>query len=329
MCKLKCCTQWPQVQVTFSLLLQSCIVVEVPPYHSKTVGSAVQVQFYVCNGKRKRSQSQRFTYLSGKKSRSHLFLGIRCSAGCLLFFFFTPAIKRTSLFWLTRLLSTCQFKASLTPFLSCTFFFVVCRGVFHQQYHWHLPAVCFLTPPPTHALKLKWFYDISLLLARKMLYYTLAKTASCGLLKKAVATWGNLLLNWYFPPRLLLKISPWHDSIFERFCLLFFFTCKPSQTESACRRTILTCERLVQNISTESFTAAPVHSRRFAPPNTSTSALQARPLVSMRWFLFSPSTRRGGQSEQSGGKRSRAPLRWVAVDDKKAVPALHFEVRFS
>lgn len=38
---------------------------EIPPYHSKAVGSAVQVQFYVCNGKRKRSQSQRFTYLSG------------------------------------------------------------------------------------------------------------------------------------------------------------------------------------------------------------------------------------------------------------------------
>ncbi|MFT7798554.1 nuclear factor of activated T-cells, cytoplasmic 3-like isoform X1 [Arapaima gigas] len=42
----------------------SNIVVEVPPYHSKTVTSAVQVHFYVCNGKRKRSQSQRFTYLS-------------------------------------------------------------------------------------------------------------------------------------------------------------------------------------------------------------------------------------------------------------------------
>lgn len=46
-------------------LVQSSLVVEVPPYHSKTVTSAVQVQFYVCNGKRKRSQSQRFTYLSG------------------------------------------------------------------------------------------------------------------------------------------------------------------------------------------------------------------------------------------------------------------------
>ncbi|XP_061734659.1 nuclear factor of activated T-cells, cytoplasmic 3 isoform X1 [Nerophis ophidion] len=49
----------------------SCIVVEVPPYHSKTVGSAVQVQFYVCNGKRKRSQSQRFTYLSVMVKQEH------------------------------------------------------------------------------------------------------------------------------------------------------------------------------------------------------------------------------------------------------------------
>lgn len=46
---------------------QSSVVVEVPPYHSKTVTSAVQVHFYVCNGKRKRSQSQRFTYLSGRR----------------------------------------------------------------------------------------------------------------------------------------------------------------------------------------------------------------------------------------------------------------------
>ncbi|XP_043532352.1 nuclear factor of activated T-cells, cytoplasmic 3-like [Chiloscyllium plagiosum] len=39
------------------------LVVEVPPYHNKNFTSAVQVQFYVCNGKRKRSQSQRFTYM--------------------------------------------------------------------------------------------------------------------------------------------------------------------------------------------------------------------------------------------------------------------------
>ncbi|XP_015270182.1 PREDICTED: nuclear factor of activated T-cells, cytoplasmic 3 [Gekko japonicus] len=41
---------------------EATIVVEVPPYHNKAVSAAVQVQFYVCNGKRKKSQSQRFTY---------------------------------------------------------------------------------------------------------------------------------------------------------------------------------------------------------------------------------------------------------------------------
>ncbi|KAI1904259.1 hypothetical protein AGOR_G00003840, partial [Albula goreensis] len=49
----------------------STIVVEVPPYHSKALTSAVQVQFYVCNGKRKRSQSQRFTYLSVLVKQEH------------------------------------------------------------------------------------------------------------------------------------------------------------------------------------------------------------------------------------------------------------------
>ncbi|XP_048461571.1 nuclear factor of activated T-cells, cytoplasmic 3 isoform X1 [Rhincodon typus] len=47
------------------------LVVEVPPYHNKSVTSAVQVQFYVCNGKRKRSQSQRFTYLPVLIKREH------------------------------------------------------------------------------------------------------------------------------------------------------------------------------------------------------------------------------------------------------------------
>ncbi|XP_054856325.1 nuclear factor of activated T-cells, cytoplasmic 3 [Eublepharis macularius] len=41
---------------------ETTIVLEVPPYHNKAVSTAVQVQFYVCNGKRKKSQSQRFTY---------------------------------------------------------------------------------------------------------------------------------------------------------------------------------------------------------------------------------------------------------------------------
>ncbi|XP_068598652.1 nuclear factor of activated T-cells, cytoplasmic 3 [Brachionichthys hirsutus] len=65
----------PQWEVEAKILRDksqvSCIVVDVPPYHSKTVGSAVQVQFYVCNGKRKRSQSQRFTYLSVLVKQEH------------------------------------------------------------------------------------------------------------------------------------------------------------------------------------------------------------------------------------------------------------------
>ncbi|KAG8001431.1 Nuclear factor of activated T-cells [Nibea albiflora] len=65
----------PQWEVEAKIIREksqgSCIMVEVPPYHSKTVGSAVQVQFYVCNGKRKRSQSQRFTYLSVLVKQEH------------------------------------------------------------------------------------------------------------------------------------------------------------------------------------------------------------------------------------------------------------------
>ncbi|KAJ7341695.1 hypothetical protein JRQ81_006403 [Phrynocephalus forsythii] len=41
---------------------ESTVILEVPPYHNKAITTAVQVQFYVCNGKRKKSQSQRFTY---------------------------------------------------------------------------------------------------------------------------------------------------------------------------------------------------------------------------------------------------------------------------
>uniref|UniRef100_A0A4W5Q885 Nuclear factor of activated T cells 3 n=1 Tax=Hucho hucho TaxID=62062 RepID=A0A4W5Q885_9TELE len=65
----------PQWEVEAKIIREksqgSSIVVEVPPYHSKTVTSAVQVQFYVCNGKRKRSQSQRFTYLSVLVKQEH------------------------------------------------------------------------------------------------------------------------------------------------------------------------------------------------------------------------------------------------------------------
>uniref|UniRef100_A0A673MEU7 Nuclear factor of activated T cells 3a n=1 Tax=Sinocyclocheilus rhinocerous TaxID=307959 RepID=A0A673MEU7_9TELE len=65
----------PQWEVEAKIIREksqgSSIVVEVPPYHSKTVTSAVQVQFYVCNGKRKRSQSQRFTYLPVRVKQEH------------------------------------------------------------------------------------------------------------------------------------------------------------------------------------------------------------------------------------------------------------------
>ncbi|KAJ8353999.1 hypothetical protein SKAU_G00215660 [Synaphobranchus kaupii] len=40
------------------------LLVEIPPYRNQRISTPVQVNFYVCNGKRKRSQYQRFTYLS-------------------------------------------------------------------------------------------------------------------------------------------------------------------------------------------------------------------------------------------------------------------------
>ncbi|XP_069776917.1 nuclear factor of activated T-cells, cytoplasmic 1 isoform X1 [Narcine bancroftii] len=39
------------------------LFVEIPPYRNQRITSPVQVYFYVCNGKRKRSQSQHFSYL--------------------------------------------------------------------------------------------------------------------------------------------------------------------------------------------------------------------------------------------------------------------------
>ncbi|XP_068567503.1 nuclear factor of activated T-cells, cytoplasmic 1 isoform X2 [Cebidichthys violaceus] len=39
------------------------LLVEIPPYRSQRLSSPVHVNFYVCNGKRKRSQYQRFTYV--------------------------------------------------------------------------------------------------------------------------------------------------------------------------------------------------------------------------------------------------------------------------
>lgn len=38
-------------------------MVEVPPFRNQRITGPVPVSFYVCNGKRKRSQYQHFTYL--------------------------------------------------------------------------------------------------------------------------------------------------------------------------------------------------------------------------------------------------------------------------
>uniref|UniRef100_A0A452HE19 RHD domain-containing protein n=1 Tax=Gopherus agassizii TaxID=38772 RepID=A0A452HE19_9SAUR len=45
------------------------LVVEIPPFRNQRITSPVQVNFYVCNGKRKRSQYQLFTYLPANGSK--------------------------------------------------------------------------------------------------------------------------------------------------------------------------------------------------------------------------------------------------------------------
>ncbi len=52
------------LQVSVFSVFQDSIVVEVPPYNKKTA-DPVQVQFYVSNGKKRRSLTQSFTYLPG------------------------------------------------------------------------------------------------------------------------------------------------------------------------------------------------------------------------------------------------------------------------
>uniref|UniRef100_A0A671L842 Nuclear factor of activated T-cells, cytoplasmic 3-like n=1 Tax=Sinocyclocheilus anshuiensis TaxID=1608454 RepID=A0A671L842_9TELE len=59
-------TQWEvDVRALQEKSQNTSIVVKIPPYYKKTTASSTQVQFYVSNGKRKRSASQFFTYLSG------------------------------------------------------------------------------------------------------------------------------------------------------------------------------------------------------------------------------------------------------------------------
>lgn len=110
------CFNWALIGIFWMMwrvfFLQSCIVVEVPPYHSKTVASAVQVQFYVCNGKRKRSQSQRFTYLSGKKKKKKHCLESHRELVHLhfrfFFFVFCHWYKQTDALRQVRLASPCS-----------------------------------------------------------------------------------------------------------------------------------------------------------------------------------------------------------------------------
>ncbi|KAM3615120.1 uncharacterized protein V6R79_023686 [Siganus canaliculatus] len=52
-----------EAKVDKTSVKSSALVVEVPPYKNQRISSPVQVNFYVCNGKRKRSQYQRFTFL--------------------------------------------------------------------------------------------------------------------------------------------------------------------------------------------------------------------------------------------------------------------------
>ncbi|XP_019571260.2 nuclear factor of activated T-cells, cytoplasmic 1 isoform X8 [Rhinolophus sinicus] len=53
------------------------LVVEIPPFRNQRITSPVQVSFYVCNGKRKRSQYQHFTYLPANGCLRPAFSGPR------------------------------------------------------------------------------------------------------------------------------------------------------------------------------------------------------------------------------------------------------------
>jgi hypothetical protein len=62
------------------------LFVEIPPYRDPTIHHAVKVNFYVINGRRKRSQAQHFTYtpLTGESILAlplHLLVIIRTEYG--------------------------------------------------------------------------------------------------------------------------------------------------------------------------------------------------------------------------------------------------------
>lgn len=62
-------------------LSQSMLFIEVPPYRDPTICHPAKVNFYVINGKRKRSQPQHFTYtpLPGTLLKSGIFILYHCT----------------------------------------------------------------------------------------------------------------------------------------------------------------------------------------------------------------------------------------------------------
>lgn len=62
---------WEQFKL---LLLQTSLLVEIPPYRNQRLSTPVHVNFYVCNGKRKRSQHQHFTFVPANGKAYILFL---------------------------------------------------------------------------------------------------------------------------------------------------------------------------------------------------------------------------------------------------------------
>lgn len=57
------------VDLTATPSFQNMLFVEIPEYRNKHIRTSVKVNFYVINGKRKRSQPQHFTYHPGELSR--------------------------------------------------------------------------------------------------------------------------------------------------------------------------------------------------------------------------------------------------------------------
>lgn len=79
---------WEQFNL---LLLQTSLLVEIPPYRNQRLSTPVHVNFYVCNGKRKRSQHQHFTFVPANGKAYLPFLDF-----FLLFFIYLFLLARHS-----------------------------------------------------------------------------------------------------------------------------------------------------------------------------------------------------------------------------------------